>query len=775
LITRDSIRDVWGERSPYAGEGEWPVRVDERTIEAPERWVQSCCALCSNGCALDVGVRDGRIVGVRGRAVDHTNRGRLGPKGLHAFDANHSADRLTKPLLRRDGRLEPVSWDDAMTVLAHRMRGLLASHGPGALGIYTTGQLTLEEHYTLATIAQAGLRTSHLDANTRLCTASAAAALMESFGAEGAPGTWEDYDTTDAAFLVGHNLAETNTVLWSRLLDRRRGPKRPALVVVDPRTTPTAAEADVHLRPRLGTNVALLNGILHLLIKDGHVDEDFVRAHTTGFEALRRTVAPYTPARVEELTQVPAPLLSRATDVLGTAPSLVSSCLSGVHQSHQATAAAVQVNNIHLLRGLIGVPGSTVFQLGGQASGASARETGASGELAAFLNRENPRHLHHLAKHWNVRPQDLPHHAPPTHILQMLRFAEDGSLRFLWVVGTNPAVSLPELSRVRRVIDEGSLFVVVQDAFLTETAALADLVLPSALWGEKVGTFTNGDRTVHIGQKAVDPPGEARSDLEIFLDLAEHMDFRDKDRAPLVKWDDAESAFDHFKELTRGRPCDYSGLSHARLADGAGIQWPCDAARADGTARLYTDRRFSTGADECQTWGHDLVTGAAITADEYRARDPRGRAHLKGAPYVPPPEAPDGSYPFWLTTGRAPHRRRADAGVSWELNTRTKTGRSPELAQAAPDVEIEMCAADARKLGVREGEPVIVESRRGGVRARVRIADILAGHLFLSFHYGSWDAPDAPPRAGNELTLTSWDPVSKQPLLKLAAARVRRA
>lgn len=765
MITRDSIHDIWGPRTPYEGEGQWPARVDERTLEAPDRWVQSCCALCSTGCALDIGVKEGRIVGVRGRATDRVNRGRLGPKGLHGWAANGSADRLTRPLLRRGGKLEPVTWDEAMTTLVARTRSVLAEQGSGAIGFYTTGQLFLEEYYTLSIIARAGLATNHIDGNTRLCTSTAALALMESFGSDGAPGSYEDYDVTAAMFLVGHNMAETQTVLWSRLLDRRRGPKRPALIVVDPRLTPTAAEADVHLRPRLGTNVALLNGLLHLLIKDGHVDHEFVSSHTVGFEALKRTVAPYTPARVEEITGVPAPLVSRTATVLGTSPSLVSSCLQGVYQSHQATGAAVQVNNIHLLRGLIGRPGSTVFQMNGQPTAQNTRETGASGELAAFLNWDNPRHVEQLARHWNVRPQDIPHYAPPTHVMQMMRYAEEGSLRLLWIVGTNPAVSLPELARVRRILDEKSLFVVAQDAFLSETSEHADLVLPAALWGEKTGTFTNADRTVHISHKAVEPPGDARNDLDIFLDFAEHMDFRDKDKAPLIKWDDAEGAFDHFKQLTRGRPCDYSGLSYALLSAGSGIQWPCTGENPRGQARLYESQRFPTGADECETWGHDLLTGAAVSSDEYRARDPAGRAHLKPCPYVPPPEEPDADFPFWLTTGRVVHH----------FHTRTKTGRSPELSQAAPDVFVEMSEADGRRLGVGDGQPLIVESRRGGVRALVRFGDVLPGHLFLPFHYGDWDEPGGPPRAANGLTLTSWDPVSKQPHFKFAAVRVRPA
>ncbi|MBC7171236.1 MAG: molybdopterin-dependent oxidoreductase, partial [Polyangiaceae bacterium] len=410
-----------------------PSRVDARTIEAPEAWVQSACALCSTGCAVDIGVKNGRIVGVRGRAVDRVNRGRLGPKGLHVWAANESPDRLTRPLVRKEGRLEPTSWEEAMSLVVRRARECVDLYGPGSVGFYTSGQLMLEEYYTQAIIARAGLRTNHLDSNTRLCTSTAATALIESFGTDGDPGSYADYDVTDALFLVGHNMAETQTVLWARVLDRLAGPERPRIVVVDPRLTPTAREADVHLAPRVGTNLALLNGLLRSLLRAGHVDREFIEAHTIGIESLERAVADYTPERVDRITGVKPRSLGAAAEILGSSKTLVSSCLQGVYQSMQATAAAVQVNNLHLIRGLIGRPGCTVFQMNGQPTAQNTRECGANGELAAFLNWDNPAHVACLAKHWNVAPERFPHYGPPTHVMQMMQYAEEGSLRFLWI------------------------------------------------------------------------------------------------------------------------------------------------------------------------------------------------------------------------------------------------------------------------------------------------------------------------------------------------------
>jgi ferredoxin-nitrate reductase len=757
--SRDSITQIWGERAPYFDS--WSERVDERTTA--DSWIQSACVLCSNGCGLDIGVKDGGIVGVRGRADDHVNRGRLGPKGLHGWEANNSADRLTSPLIRRNGKLEPVSWDEAMNLIAEKSRRIVNKHSASAIGFYTSGQLFLEEYYTLAVIGKAGLGTPHMDGNTRLCTATAGQALKETFGTDGQPASYTDIDRTEAILHIGHNVAEAQTVLWSRILDRRRGPKPPKLVVIDPRETPTAKEADVHLAPILGTNVAVMNGLLNLIIESGEIDQEFINEHTVGFDFLQDTVALWTPERVEQISGVPSAQLRVAAKILGGANSLVSSVLQGVYQSNQATAAAIQVNNLNLIRGLIGKPGSGVLQMNGQPTAQNTRESGANGDLPAFRNWENPAHVADLAKVWNVNPGIIPHWAPPTHAMQIFRYCETGSIRMLWISATNPAVSLPDLPRIRNILQKESLFVIVQDAFMTETTELADVVLPAAIWGEKTGCFTNADRTVHISHKAVEPPGEARSDLDIFLDYARRMDFRDKDGDPLIKWSDAEGAFEAWKVCSKDRPCDYSGMSYEKLSRVSGIQWPCNEEFPDGCEHLYVGGIFNTSGDYCEDYGHDLRTGAMRTPEQYKANDPKGRAFLHAADYEPPHESTDDDYPFWLTTGR----------VVYHFHTRTKTGRSKELNQAAPDVFVQLNELDAAQLGIAEGDFVRVTSRRGELEGLVRIGGILRHHVFVPFHYGYWDE-DSRPRAANELTITGWDPVSKQPHFKYAAVRITK-
>jgi anaerobic selenocysteine-containing dehydrogenase len=723
-------------------------------------------------------VKGDRIVGVRGIGTDRVNHGRLGPKGLHAWVANHSRDRLTRPLIREggkpSGRFRQASWAEAMSVVADRCGDVRDTYTSGAIGFYNTGQLFIEDYYTLSTIAHAGLGTNHIDGNTRLCTATAAMALRESFGQDGQPACIADFDECDCLVHCGHNIAATQTVSWMRILDRRQGPARPTLIAIDPRRTPTAQEADIHLAPRVGTNVALMNGLINLVIQAGHVDQTFIERRAIGFPKLREVVSEYPSERVEQITGVPADKLREAAAAIGSAKRLLCTVLQGFYQSNQATAAAVQVNNLVLIRGMIGKPGCGVIQSNGQPTAQNTRETGCDGEHPGFRNWENPSHLEQIARIWNVEPKTIPQCGPHTHAMQIFRLAELGAIKFLWIICTNPAVSLPELHRIRRILQQEKLFVVVNDAFMTETAALADVVLPAAMWGEKTGTFTNYDRTVHISQKAVAPPGEARTDMEIFLDFAERLDLRDNDGKPLVKWRTPEGAFEAWKHCSKGTPCDYSGLSYRKLLESpSGIQWPCNERYPDGKARLYEDHVFPTHPDQCIGFGHDIETGAHRSREEYLANDPRGRAVLKAAHYQPPFEAPDDTYPFWALTGR----------LVYHFHTRTKTGRSRELRDAAPEAFVQMHEADARRLGIAEGDMVEVASRRGTITAPAQIGDIIPGHVFLPFHYGYWDEAGALPaggpngraRAANELTLTGWDPVSKQPTFKYAAVQVAKA
>jgi len=774
----DRIADIWGERTPHAKGTVWPARVDLHLDEGlgegdVDRWVQSACVLCSNGCGCDIAVKDGGMVGVRGRATDVVNHGRLGPKGLYGSTPwAGSADRLTRPLVREGGHLVETDWARAMGRIVEVSQRLLAEKGPLTHGFYTTGQMFIEEYYTLGVIGKAGLGTPHMDGNTRLCTATAAAAFKESFGADGQPGSYTDIEHCDAIFLFGHNMAETQTVPWMRILDRTRGKAPPRLVCVDPRLTPVAQEArrtgGVHLAPRVGTNLALMNGLTRELFEHGWVEDDWVLAHTIGVDELRRIVDPYSPEKVQQICGVDPEDLRRAARIFGESENVLSTVLQGFYQSHQATASAVAVHNLHLLRGLIGRPGSGVLQMNGQPTAQNNRECGADGDLPGFRNWGNPQHVGELADLWNVDPLTIPHWAPPTNAMQIFRYAEQGSIELLWISATNPAVSMPESARIRKILSSDRCFVIVQDLFLTETAELADVVLPAAGWGEKTGTFTNVNRVVHLSEQAVEPPGEAKSDLDIFLLYARAMGLADKDGSPLPAWSTPEEAFDAWRHATAGRPVDYTGLSYDTLRGPTGIPWPVNDRAPQGTDRLYTDPVFPTDTDQCETYGHDLVTGGDVTEQEHRAIAPAGRAFLKGAAYTPAHEEPSQEYPLLYTTGR----------TVYQFHTRTKTGRSPSLHAAAPDAWVEISPVDAEALGVEEGDRVRVESPRGAIEVQARVGQVMAGAVFAPFHYGSWDledvAPDGQSRQANELTMTVWDPVSKQPYFKTCACRVIR-
>lgn len=764
------IQDPWGRRTPYGPGEDWPTRVDQHladgvTTETVERWVRTASVLHSNGDGLDIAVADNRIVGVRGRADDRVNHGRVDVKDLYGWQASSSRDRLTRPRIRENGQLVECSWDVAMDRIVKRSRELLYDQGPSAIGFYTSGQLFLEEYYTLGVIAHGAIGTNHVDGNTRLCTATAAEALKESFASDGQPGSYTDIDHADVIALFGHNIAETQTVTWMRILDRLAGPNPPQIVCVDPRPTPVARHATVHLAPLPGTNVALMNGLLHEIIANGWIDEDYIDSHTVGFGALREMVAEYPPERAADICGVDADEIRRAARVLGTAEKLVSTVLQGFYQSNQATAAAVQVNNLHLIRGMLGRPGCGVLQMNGQPTAQNTRECGADGDLAGFRNWANEDHVAELARLWNVDKDKLSHDGPPTHAMKIFELAEERSLRMLWISATNPAVSLPELSRIRSILAQEGLFVVAQDMFTNETTELADVVLPAAGWGEKTGTFTNADRTVHLSEKAVAPPGEARPDLDIFLDYARRMGFRDKDGAPLPSWTDAASAFDAWRECSAGRPCDYTGLSYDLLRERGGIQWPCTDEAPDGTERLYADREFYSTPDYCESYGKDIVTGDPVKPDEYRELNPDAKALIKAAPYLPPGEIPSDAYPFSLITGR----------TVYHFHTRTKTARAPELQEAAPDVWVELSASDADARHILDGDLLAITSPRGTITASARITGIRPGVLFVPFHYGYWDCDvTGHERAANELTPTDWDAVSKQPIFKTGAADLTR-
>lgn len=709
----------------------------------PEQWVYSTCGYCATGCGLYIGVRQGQAVAVQGNVNYPVNRGRLCVKGLYQWKVLHHKDRATTPMVRKKGRLVPVSWEEALETLVNKLQELLRNWGPTSIGIYHTGQFLLEEYYALGKLAKGVLGTPNIDSNTRLCMAATVYGNILSFGTDGPPGCYQDLDKAQLIFICGANPAEMHPQLWQRML-RNRQKNGARLIVADPRTTLPAQMADVHLALRPGTNVPLLNAMAYVLLEKNLIDHTYIAEHTTGFPEFQEVVRRYPPERAAELTGVPAEKIIEAALMFGRSPSATTVFCQGVNQSMAATETVTLINSLHLITGKIGKPGSAPLSLTGQASSMSNREVGGSGFLPGFRNQSNPCHRQEVAAFWGVPVEKIPSHT--NHIMKMLEMIQQGELKLLWTMGTNPAVSLPYQGFVRDMLDK--VFLVVQDIYYPmETAAYADIFLPAAQWGEKTGTYTNGERRVNVGYKAVDPPGQAKADFEIFLEVAKRLG-----AGHLFPWRNTEEAFEEWKRLSRGRPNDMSGMTYRRLEREGGLQWPCPAEGHPGTARLYTQGLFPTAREVAQAYGP--------------FNDARGRARLWAVEYEPPPEVPDEEFPFWLNTGR----------MIEHFHTRTKTKRVPELDCLAREGFVEINPQDAQRLGIGDGQKVRVTTRRGWVEVKAVVRNTVApGQLFMPFHFGDLDPQERQlKQAANHLTLNWVDPISKQPLFKIAACKIEK-
>ncbi|HEX5059591.1 MAG TPA: nitrate reductase [Kofleriaceae bacterium] len=718
--------------------------------------MRSTCGLCSIGCGVEVAVSDGKMCGIRG--YDHpVSRGRLGPKGVGQWQCNDHPTRGKTPLMRNQDRLVESTWDEAMDRIVDHVNRAIAEHGASAVAFYNSGQLLLEEYYTLSKLARGGIGTPNVDSNTRLCTATVGESLMQSFGADGPPGAYEDFEQADCIVLFGHNAAEQSTVLWMRMLAAKEANPALKIITIDPRRTATAKAADLHLAPRPGTNIALVNGIMRWLVENGHFDRDFVDEYTVGFAALRTLIEPYTPTHVEAITGIPAWQLARAAEWIGTSPRVVTTCLQGVYQSNQATATACAVNTMHLVMGKVGKPGCAPFQFAGQPSSMNTRETGADGSYPGYRNWANPVHMADLAKRWNVPVEILGQ--KPIAAPDIFEQVVAGQVKVLFVMGTNPAASLPDRERMLGGLRD--VFLVVMDPFAdTETVTLADVYLPTAMWGEKTGCMTNAERRCNLVQKVVEPPGLARSDFDILVDLARRMQLVDRSGRPLIGYTEPREAFEEWKACSKGTIPDYSGMTYEMLVERGGVQWPCNSDRPNGTTRLYLDARFPTSPERAESYLKDLETGHDHSKHEYeKVVPPRDRARLISEAYHPPGDEVNVEYPMIAVSGR----------LAYHWHTRTKTGKVAELVDAAPRVYVGMHEEDAAGLHIEDGEVVRIVSRRGTLVAPAKIGDNTPrGVIFVPFHFGD---PETSP---NSVMPALSDPASKQPIQKHAAVRVEK-
>jgi assimilatory nitrate reductase catalytic subunit len=703
-----------------------PVMGHTAARKIPDRWVRTTCGYCSVGCGMFIGVKDGRAVSVRGDPDHPVNCGMLCPKGLSEHVTLHAPTRARYPLLRRHRRLVRVSWDEAIQTMTRRFRSVQQAHGPGAIGVLSTGQLVTEEFYALGKLVQLGLGTRHYDGNTTLCMATAVAGYKRSFGGDGPPGAYDDLERADVVFLIGANLADNHPILWQRLEANRAK----TLIVADPRVTKTAMLADLHLPLKPRSDLALINGLIHILIASDLIDRDYIAAHTTGFDALCESVRHSTPERVSGITGLPVELLYRTASLYGHARAAFIGWTMGVNHSSKGTDTVNAINNLALITGQIGRAGAAPFSITGQCNAMGTREAGCTSSLPGYRAFESAENREALATLWSVPVDRIPT-ARGLAYPDIIEAVLEGRIKALWVIATNPIVSFPNLGVLERALERLELLV-VQDGFHpTPTSERADLVLPAAIWGEKEGTYTNSERRVSKVNRAVDPPGEARADFDIFLDLATALGCRDE---LFPGWTTPADAFEEWRRVSAGRLCDYSGITYDAIERLGGIQWPYPADAIDATEprRLYADARFQT-------------------AD--------GKARLIPAAWEPFPEPPTEEFPYVLNTGRTVEH--------W--HTRTKTGQVPILERLAPAAWLEMNPRDARALALTPSTRVDVVSRRGRVRnLELRITETIApGQVFVPFHWVEFNA--------NQVTQSSFDPISREPNYKQCAVRVERA
>ncbi|GAA3678712.1 molybdopterin oxidoreductase family protein [Nocardioides ginsengisoli] len=681
-------------------------------MTAPEtpRATETHCPYCSLQCGMRVSPRGrGQGLEIGAWAAFPVNEGALCRKGWTAGELRGSRERLTSPLVRdrATGALRTAEWDEALDLIAERLRAVQAAHGPDGVAVFGGGGLTNEKAYQLGKLARVALGTSQIDYNGRWCMSSAASAGNQAFGIDrGLPFPLADVEQADVVVLVGSNLAETMPPA-ARHLDRLRE-RGGRLVVIDPRITPTAERADLALQPVPGTDLALALGVLHLLDAQGAVDEEYVAARTTGFDAVRRSVAAWWPERVERVTGIATDELRALVAVLAGADRVIVLTARGPEQHAQGTATVLAWINVALALGMPGRPYAGYGCLTGQGNGQGGREHGQKADqLPGYRMIDDPDARAHVAAVWGVDPESLPGKGRSAYEL-LDSLGQDGGARALLVFGSNVVVSAPNATHVTERLEALDLLVVC-DLVMSETAALADVVLPVTQWAEETGTMTNLEGRVILRRQAVAPPRGVRSDLDVIAGIAERMG------APVPFATDPEEVFAELGRASAGGRADYSGISYDRITAEQGVFW--------GAERMFADG-FAT---------------------------PDGRARFVVTDFVGAAEQPDASYPVHLTTGR----------VLAQYQSGAQTRRIRSLPDEGAFVELHPMLAD--RIGARDGEPVVVRTRRGELRAPARVvASIRPDTVFVPFHWVG----------ANRLTNDALDPSSRMPEFKVCAAQV---
>ena len=708
-----------------------PIKLaDKGAVE----WKYATCGYCSTGCSIEVGLdKHGVPVASRGVADADVNRGKLCIKGIFEDKLFTSSGRGDKPLMRKHrwDAFEETTWDVALDRVAGEIKRIQSEYGRDAFSIVSTGQIMTEEFYTLGKLARGVIGTNNYDGNTTLCMASAVSGYKRSFGSDGPPGCYEDFMHTDCLLAIGSNLPEQHPVIYWRMREEREKRHFP-LIVVDPRVTMLAQNADVHLAVTPGTDVVLLNALAHVILKEGLADMDYIRAHTSGYNAFAAEIEHWDPYTASRICGIDEDTIRNVARTYAKAKAAMTIWTMGINQSTHGSDGVVAINNLNLITGNIGRPGASSLSITGQCNAMGTREWSSASGLPGYRYLENDADRQEIAKFWGIDPGFLPKRRG-LFMTDILPAIETGQIKGLWLIATNPMTSMPNTPRIRKTLEKLE-FLVVQDAYRdVETNEYSHVFLPSALWAEKEGCMTNTERRVNLITNVTQPPGDSKPDLWVFNQMAKRFEQGRKMEFP----EKAEQVFEELRNLSRGRMLDYSGMTYEKLEKHRGLQWPCSDESSEwagedssaGTQRLYTDGRFAY---------------------------PDGKAKLIPLAFVDNNEKPDEEYPFWLNSGR----------VVEHFHTRTRTGKVGNQNKFSPTPYMEMNPDAAARLGVKHGEYARLVSRRGDAIVMVQTTQRMAPDMvFVPFHYHD---------CVNRLSLGLLDPYSRQPAYKQSAVKVER-
>ena len=693
--------------------------------------VSSVCCYCGTGCGVLIEAEAGKITGVRGDPAHPANFGKLCTKGATLHLSAQASGRALYPELRAD-RASPrqrVDWDAALDHAADRFNAVIREHGSDAVAFYISGQLTTEAYYVFNKLVKGLIGTNNVDTNSRLCMSSAVAGYKLTLGADSPPGCYDDIDDAGTIFISGPNTAYAHPIVFRRIEAARKANPNQKLIVVDPRRTDTAQEADLHLAILPGTDVALVHAMLNVMLWEDLIDRDYIAVHTEGWDKLREIVRDYTPEKVASICGVASDDIVTAARWFAAGPTLSLYC-QGLNQSSCGVDKNATLINLHLATGQIGKPGAAPLSLTGQPNAMGGREVGGLANLlSAHRDLDNPEHRAEIARLWGV--DEVPQ-MPGKTAVELFEAVKRGEIKAIWIACTNPAQSLPDQNLVHAALQTAEC-VVLQEAFAdTETAQFADVLLPASAWGETDGTMTNSERCISRVHAAVSPPGEARADWAIATEFARRL--MPEKGARLFPYASAEAVFNEHRGTTRGRDLDITGLTYA-LLDKAPQQWPFPEGATQGAVRLYADGVYPTAS---------------------------GRAQFHPAPYRPVAEPIDARYPLHLNTGRL---RDQWHGMS-------RTGLVARLYSHVEAPLLSMNSKDMQRRQLHDGDLVRVKSRRGSLVIKVQASEELrGGQVFIPMHWGGRFMTGL---GVNALTLSTFDAVSKQPELKHAAVQIEK-